>query len=543
MQMPEHDPYEVLGIPSTAQTAQIRTAYKKLALKFHPDKIQDESLREKGTVEFRKIQEAYEFISDESKRAQYDQKKRAEAAAKERMPARGAPGTSSRRGNCVFEDITPREYSTGPKYEPRPPPSKSYRAPRDPSPVSVDRQRPSRYSDDDYEEQRSRSRKHADYERRHHHSKTRDPYEKKSSSSSSNSKDYARHETTRHSRERAKETRESTRSSRASNAKFRDKERRRDTSEKYSRTTYYATVEEYTDETSSESSSDTDDFSDREYTHPIREHRRPSEKPRPKLRRREANYSSSWESPKMAADIEGACEYMRTKAGLHKGPTPHESKPSVVYITPLGMHREKDTARRSSARPRMPERSQRDPIDVFDSSSRLHSSHNIPTRGTFSSSRPIPSLRRAGTVPVASFDTSHVEPIVPRSVKKKGTLFDSGYNSPANSPPIIPSGDFIRPSSRQPKIITPNFGTGSSNVGSSYRRAQSTSPLHRDPITIQPTSNTRSIPSDMFQELKPSYYQVFPSQVRYSPRIGADDISFNGPPKRPSVFRKTSVVS
>ncbi|KAF3491596.1 uncharacterized protein GIQ15_01113 [Arthroderma uncinatum] len=555
LEMPAHDPYEVLGIPKTAQTAQIRTAYKKLALKFHPDKIQDESLREQGTVEFQKIQEAYEFISDDSKRIQYDQRIRAAAVAKERMASRGTSGSSGRRsGNCVFEDITPKEYATGPTYESRPPPpsSKSHRAPRDPSPVSADRnQRPSRYSDDDsaYEERRASSRKHANYERRRHHS--REPYEKKSSSSSS-SKDYVRREreSTRHTKERARETRESTRSSRASNAKVRDRERRRDTSEKLRGTTYAATVEDLTDY-SSDSNSDSDGFSDRdrEYAPKIREHRRP----RPKLRHREANYSSSWETSKMTADIEGACEYMRSKGGMQKRSITPESKPSVVYVSPGGMHREKDSARRSSARPRMPERErERERVDLVDnssssSSSRFHSSYNVPTRGSSSSkpsssSRPIPTLRRAGTVPVASFDTSHVEPIVPRSVKKKGTLFDSGYSSPASSPPIVSSGDFLRPSSRQPKIITPTGPT--INTSSSHRRAQSTSPLHRDPVTIQPNTNTRGIPSDMFQELKPSHYQVFPpGQVRYSPRIGTDDIAFGGSAKRPSVFRKASVVS
>ncbi|KAK2882578.1 hypothetical protein FQN49_000226, partial [Arthroderma sp. PD_2] len=313
LEMPAHDPYEVLGIAKTAQTAQIRTAYKKLALKFHPDKIQDESLREQGTVEFQKIQEAYELLSDESKRIQYDQRIRAAAAAKERLATRGASGSSGRRGNCVFEDITPKEYPTGPTYESRPS-SKSHRAPRDPSPVSVDRgQRPSRYSDDDsaYEERRASSRKYAEYERRRYPS--RGPYEKKSSSSS---KDHVRRESTRHTKERTKEARESTRSSRASNAKVRDRERRRDTSEKHRRTAYAATVEDPTDFSSE---SDSDYFSSREYAPPIREHKRPS-KSRP---------SSSWETPKMTADLEGAYEYMRSKGGMQKRSISPESKPNV----------------------------------------------------------------------------------------------------------------------------------------------------------------------------------------------------------------------
>ncbi|KAI8581465.1 hypothetical protein K450DRAFT_231441 [Umbelopsis ramanniana AG] len=63
------DPYEVLGISKTASQGDIKKAYYQLAKKYHPDTNKDKDAREK----FVEIQGAYEILSDESKKAQYDQ--------------------------------------------------------------------------------------------------------------------------------------------------------------------------------------------------------------------------------------------------------------------------------------------------------------------------------------------------------------------------------------------------------------------------------------------------------------------------------------
>lgn len=64
------DWYKILGISKTASAADIKRAYKRLALQWHPDKNQDN--REEAENMFREIAAAYEVLSDEDKRVRYD---------------------------------------------------------------------------------------------------------------------------------------------------------------------------------------------------------------------------------------------------------------------------------------------------------------------------------------------------------------------------------------------------------------------------------------------------------------------------------------
>src|ERR1700745_1420324 len=67
--MSKRDYYEVLGVTKTASTDEIKKAYRKVAMQFHPDRNPgDKSAEEK----FKKAAEAYEMLSDADKRAQYD---------------------------------------------------------------------------------------------------------------------------------------------------------------------------------------------------------------------------------------------------------------------------------------------------------------------------------------------------------------------------------------------------------------------------------------------------------------------------------------
>ena len=70
------DPYQILGVAKDATVAAIRSAHRKLVLQTHPDKIQDESQRAAKQDEFQRIQQAYEILTDEVQRQQYDDQAR-----------------------------------------------------------------------------------------------------------------------------------------------------------------------------------------------------------------------------------------------------------------------------------------------------------------------------------------------------------------------------------------------------------------------------------------------------------------------------------
>lgn len=66
------DPYKVLGISTNATHEEIRKAYRKLARKYHPDSNPDDA---NAGEQFKKINDAYNILGDEKKRAEYDAQK------------------------------------------------------------------------------------------------------------------------------------------------------------------------------------------------------------------------------------------------------------------------------------------------------------------------------------------------------------------------------------------------------------------------------------------------------------------------------------
>jgi len=65
----KRDYYEVLGIAKNAEGDVIKSAYRKMAIKYHPDKNPDDPTAED---KFKEAAEAYEVLSDADKRARYD---------------------------------------------------------------------------------------------------------------------------------------------------------------------------------------------------------------------------------------------------------------------------------------------------------------------------------------------------------------------------------------------------------------------------------------------------------------------------------------
>ena len=84
------DPYEVLGVPRGASAAAIKSAYRKLAKKHHPDSNKNDP---KAAARFSEINSANEIIGDEDKRKQFD---RGEIDAEGKPRFQGFPAAATR---------------------------------------------------------------------------------------------------------------------------------------------------------------------------------------------------------------------------------------------------------------------------------------------------------------------------------------------------------------------------------------------------------------------------------------------------------------
>ena len=79
------DYYKIIGVARSASADEIRKAYRKLALKYHPDRNPDDKAAEDR---FKDLNEAYQVLSDDKKRARYDQL----GSAYSSWQQRGGPG-------------------------------------------------------------------------------------------------------------------------------------------------------------------------------------------------------------------------------------------------------------------------------------------------------------------------------------------------------------------------------------------------------------------------------------------------------------------
>src|SRR5579863_4362835 len=90
----QRDFYEVLGVTRTASVEEIKSSYRKAALKWHPDRNPEN--KEESEVKFRECTEAYSVLSDSQKREIYDQY--------------GHAGLSGSAGGVDFNDSAFRDF-------------------------------------------------------------------------------------------------------------------------------------------------------------------------------------------------------------------------------------------------------------------------------------------------------------------------------------------------------------------------------------------------------------------------------------------------
>lgn len=101
--LPDH--YKALGLTKEADAATIKKTYRKLVLTCHPDKVTDATLKAQKQDEFHKIQQAYETLSDETRRATYHAELKLQQLRREKL-ARTASGTTVEPKNARFTTST-----------------------------------------------------------------------------------------------------------------------------------------------------------------------------------------------------------------------------------------------------------------------------------------------------------------------------------------------------------------------------------------------------------------------------------------------------
>ncbi|KAK3326244.1 hypothetical protein B0H66DRAFT_152335 [Apodospora peruviana] len=437
------DPWKVLGIEKTADKAEIRTAYKKLVLKTHPDKVQDPELKAKKQDEFQKVQQAYELLNDDAERIKYEEQVQLmELRRQAALLSKNAPNSSAVRSSSkVYYEVKTAEIRTAepPRHKSSSGGGKVYEHYSSPHTRSHE-EMPSRIFST-YEDGEKHARRTASYEKpsRREEEKQREKEDRRRKREEEDTrireKDRERKE--RETREREREARKAEKKriekEREIQERLRDRERRRGLEEKSSRHTKGPYIEEF------------GEF-DEVYPTAKVEKKRSSSKKHGEFREREREKSTSrLDIPSPAIEIieptnktkdqalkETAADYIaRSRGGAATSPGIQRSQTAQEHFfapqpvpTPPPVEFEEESIRRSAARAAGRRSSHDSPKEKGSSHKQLPRDYHVVDT-TPPKMRPVPTLSKSHSTP----------PVVP-GVIRSNTLQEP-YAHAAPAPPAF----------------------------------------------------------------------------------------------------------
>lgn len=433
------NPYKALNVAQDAPLATIRSAHRKLVLTCHPDKFQDEAVKVKKQEQFHEVQQAYEILSDETKRQRYDERVKLAELRAEMMKEKGGSRLPQEYGSRVVPEFSSR---------PRPSPVFEVRGDR-----VYEERVPSRYEEDvfsnNFQEHRPVPKR---YEERS------PPASRRSSARISEERRRNRDDDDRseyiYARQSAKAAEKSTKHSQE---KRKDKNKRKDREAKFTSNSPY--IDDYDSDS---------DATERAYAKVTPKHRhddaRRRDRDEPRRSNRRENSDHFVKLDKQTQNVEDYIKQKRDAAPIEieiRRPAPTSRNISTADFETRSPHSSAppmtpgDSNRRSSGRTRdarkvSPDRSARRVTEIVDPPRRP----SMPSMPAFSSDpRPLKhmkeslrastmssipegrhSMRRSDTMPNSQGPRrAETVPIKPKS--KPSETHDSGYSSPDTPEP------------------------------------------------------------------------------------------------------------
>lgn len=535
---PTPDHYKALGLDKSATAAIIKSTYRKLVLKCHPDKVTDPALKEQKQEEFHRIQQAYECLIDDEKRAHYhavlelDKLRKEKAARQAAAPRdRTARFDVPTPGGSSFTANGPTRYAT------------EYRAPQS------SRDDASRYQERERERERS-----------HHQTYTSKPTAPPRSSrekESSKSSRYAKEDRGRSEREkaRAKEVRSDRKFASAESESSADEKARHESGYKI-RTEEDARRKAAEERRSYEEARHTTLPTHRKMSVQAEEALRYQHKSRAQV---EEEITSSRPMPARASSRDyyaaeprsSRRESSRAEAPVRRSSArPNKDRPSMsrreTDRTDRGIPEVVDWAeerRTEERRPPMFKHSTSSPIELGRGIPQRSYTERLPRRTETSPPPAPPAFHRSSTMPIHPSSSRRKEPTAPRSSGLREATTSEQYANPERDTfSTIPPVQQTTPSSTKKVYYYPVSGGGVSVrpdeiptaarhvpcEPSRYQRSPSPSPIGKPPIganrPVEPTTSYKTAPRPSMPSRNESYRTV-------SPVRGSEDRGRSGRPK------------